>query len=55
MPFRLQNAGQSFQHFMDRVLAGLDYCFVYVDDVLIGSKSHEGARAASQGGAEQAG
>ena len=41
MPFGLRNAGQSFQRFMDRVLAGLDYCFVYVDDVLIGSKSLE--------------
>ena len=26
---------------MDEVLEGLDYCFVYVDDVLIGSKSLE--------------
>ena len=41
MPFGLWNAGQSFQRFMDRVLSGLDYCFVYVDDVLIGSKSLE--------------
>ena len=41
MPFGLQNAGQSFQCFMDEVLDGLDFCFVYVDDVLIGSKSPE--------------
>ena len=26
---------------MDEVLDGLDFCFVYVDDVLIGSKSEE--------------
>ena len=41
MPFGLQNAGQSFQRFMDEVLDRLDFCFVYVDDVLIGSKSEE--------------
>ena len=41
MPFGLQNAGQSFQHFMGKVLDGLDFCFVYVDDVLIMSKSPE--------------
>ena len=41
MPFGLRNAGQSFQRFMDEVLDGLDFCFVYLDDVLIGSKSPE--------------
>ena len=41
MPFGLRNAGQSFQRFMDEVLEGLEYCFVYVDDMLIGSKSLE--------------
>ena len=41
MPFGLRNAGKSFQRFMERVLAGLDYCFIYVNDVLIGSKSLE--------------
>ena len=41
MPFGLRNAGQSFQRFMNKVLEGLDYCFVYVEDVLIGSKSLE--------------
>ena len=41
MPFGLRNAGQSFQRFMNKVLEGLDYCFIYVDDVLIGSKSLE--------------
>ena len=41
MPFGLRNAGQGFQRFMDKVLEGLDYCFIYVDDLLIGRKSLE--------------
>jgi cleavage and polyadenylation specificity factor subunit 1 len=39
MPFRLQNAGQTFQRFMDQVLRGLDFCFIYLDDILIASAS----------------
>ena len=31
MPFGLCNAGQTFQWFMDQVLRGLHFCFVYVD------------------------
>ena len=41
MPFGLRNAGQTFQRMMDNVLAGLDYTFVYLDDVLVASPSHE--------------
>ena len=41
MPFGLRNAGQTFQRFMDEVLEGLEYCFIYVDDMLIKSKSQE--------------
>ena len=41
MPFGLRNAGQTFQRFMDEVLEGLEFCFIYVVDVLIGSKSQE--------------
>ena len=41
MPFGLRNAGQTFQRMMDNVLAGLDYTFVYLDDVLVASASHE--------------
>jgi hypothetical protein len=41
MSFGLRNAAQTFQHFMDEILRGLDFCFAYVDDILIFSRSHE--------------
>ena len=41
MPFGLRNAGQTFQRFMDQVLRGLDFCFGYIDDLLIASRSPE--------------
>ena len=41
MPFGLRNAGQTFQRMMDRVLQGLDYCFCYLDDVLVASATRE--------------
>ncbi|CAH8674423.1 unnamed protein product [Schistosoma haematobium] len=42
MPFGLKNAAQTFQRFMDEVTKGLDFVFVYIDDVLIASSSiHE--------------
>ena len=37
MPFGLKNAAQSFQRFLDQVLQGLDFCFAYIDDLLIAS------------------
>ena len=40
MPFGLRNAGSTFQHLMDRVLAGLPFIFVYLDDVLVVSPDH---------------
>ena len=40
MPFGLRNAGQTFQRLMDSILAGLDYCFVYLDDILVASVDH---------------
>ena len=39
--FGLLNAGQSFQRLMDRILAGLDFCFVYIDDILVASTDQE--------------
>ena len=39
MPFGLKNAAQRFQRLMDRILDGLPWCFVYLDDVLLASKS----------------
>ena len=41
MPFGLRNAGQTFQRMMDQVLQGLDYCFCYLDDVLVASATPE--------------
>ena len=41
MPFRLKNAGQAFQRFMDTVCQGFDFVFVYVDDILVASKDAE--------------
>jgi RNase H-like domain found in reverse transcriptase/Reverse transcriptase (RNA-dependent DNA polymerase)/Integrase core domain/Integrase zinc binding domain len=41
MPFGLRNAGQTFQRFMDSILADLPFCFVYLDDVLVASPTHE--------------
>ncbi len=37
MPFGLRNASQTFQRFIDSVMCGLDFVFVYIDDVLIAS------------------
>lgn len=37
MSFGLCNAAQTFQRFIHEVLQGLDFCFVYQDDILIAS------------------
>jgi Reverse transcriptase (RNA-dependent DNA polymerase) len=39
MPFGLKNAAQTFQRLMDKILRGLPYVFVYLDDILIASTS----------------
>jgi Reverse transcriptase (RNA-dependent DNA polymerase) len=38
MPFGMRNSDQTFQRLMDKILAGLSYCFVYLDDILIASR-----------------
>lgn len=41
MPFGLKNAAQTFQRLMDTACAGLDFVFVYLDDILIFSRSKQ--------------
>jgi transposase InsO family protein len=39
MPFGLRNAAQTFQQLMDRVFRHLPFCFCYLDDHLIASRT----------------
>jgi len=39
MGFGLRNAGQTFQRFVDEVVRGLDFCFAYIDDILVFSRN----------------
>jgi hypothetical protein len=41
MPFRLRNAGNTFQRMMDRILAGLFFVFCYLDDIIISSRDKQ--------------
>ena len=41
LPFGLANGPSIFQELMFNVLEGLDYCFAYIDDILIYSESLE--------------
>lgn len=41
MPFGLKNAAQAFQRLMDGVLRGIDFVFVYLDDILVASANKE--------------
>ena len=41
MPFRLRNAAQTFQRFIDEILRGLHFSYAYIDDLLIASSSPE--------------
>jgi hypothetical protein len=44
MPFGLRNSGQTFQRMMDRVFAGLEGVFCYLDDILVASPDPESHR-----------
>ena len=37
MPFGLRKAAQTFERFIDEVTRGLDFCYAYIDDLLIAS------------------
>ena len=39
MPFGLLNSGATFQRVIDMILGDLPYCFCYMDDILIASRS----------------
>lgn len=41
MTFGLRNAAQTFQRLMDEVFRGLDFVFVYLDDIGVASDSYE--------------
>ena len=41
MPFGLKNAAQTFQRFMDNVFRDMQFVYVYLDDILVGSSSVE--------------
>jgi len=41
MTFGLRNAAQFFQRFIDEVVRGLDFCYTYLDDIIIASSSPE--------------
>ena len=38
MGFGLRNAGNTFQRMMDRVASGMPFVFVYLDDIIVGSR-----------------
>ena len=40
-PFGFRNSGQTFQRFIDHVTRGLDFVFVYLDDLLVTSPDHK--------------
>jgi hypothetical protein len=35
MSFGLRNATLTFQRFKDEILRGFDFCFAYIDDILV--------------------
>lgn len=41
MNFGLRNASQTFKRLMDEIVRGLDFVFVYIDDILVASSDEE--------------
>lgn len=41
LPFGLRNAAQTFQRFIHEVFQDLDFCFIYIDDILVFSPSEK--------------
>jgi hypothetical protein len=41
MSFGLRNAAQTFQQFINEILRGFDFCFVYINDILVYSRSRQ--------------
>jgi len=41
MSFGLRNTAQTFQCFIDDVLEGLEFCYAYIDNILVASSSPE--------------
>ena len=41
MPFGVRNAANTFQRMMDRMLQGLPFAFVYLDDILVASMTEQ--------------
>lgn len=41
MTFGLRNAAQTFQRFIDHILRDFDFCYSYIDDVLIASDNEQ--------------
>lgn len=41
MQFELRDAAQTFQRFLHNILRDLDFCFVFIDNMLIDSSNSE--------------
>ena len=39
MPFRMKNSAQAFQRLMDQIFKDLPYTYVYLDDILVASRT----------------
>jgi hypothetical protein len=41
MSFGLRNYTQTFRRFMDEILTDFNFCFAYMDDILVFSRSSQ--------------